>query len=51
MGTLGGKSRDVTLIKKNVMQARGPRKDSVRSINPVVAEDWLKRPLWAHENL
>jgi OmpA family len=47
----GKSSRSVELVRKGALQPDGPPKDSSRTINPVVAEEWLKRPLWAFNNL
>jgi hypothetical protein len=43
--------RPVALVRKNRPQPYGPAKDVTEQINPVWADDWLTRPLWAHDHL
>lgn len=47
----GKSSRWVTFTRKKWMQAKGPPKDQVTTVNPVVGEDWLTRPMWAYQNI
>jgi hypothetical protein len=43
--------RNIKFTYKKLMQPDGPPKDSVRTIDPHNAEEWLKRPLWAYNNI